>query len=114
MRELECAKREAAALRREAEALRASLGSVQGAVEEALRAERARAAVADAAAQYARDQRALWLRSPEGALKVLTMVVENGHCAAKISWLSRAFRGDVVLWGCIKARTGAGLRERRV
>ena len=65
--------REMETQRHEVEALRASLGSVQGAVAQALAAERARAAEQAARDKYERDQRALWVRSPAGVLRVLAL-----------------------------------------
>ena len=106
----EAARQRAAAreevLRREMEALRASLGSVQGAVALALAAERARAAEQAARDRYERDQRAQWLRSPAGVLRVLTLVAQNGHSAMGFASLSRAFWGDEALWDAIKDRCG--------
>ena len=120
--ELEAARREAAlreeasrretALREEAARRELEMTQREGAMreaalrEEALRAERARVAAAAAEARYERDRRALWLRSPEGVLRVLTMVVENGHAAAGVASLSRAFWGDELLWKCMKDRCG--------
>ena len=108
----EAAKQREAALRREMEALRASLGSVQGAVAQALAAERARAAEQAARDKYERDQRALWVRSPAGVLRVLALVAQNGHSAAGFSSLSRAFRGDEALWDAVNDRCGQKGRTR--
>jgi hypothetical protein len=53
--------------------------------------------------------RTLWLRSPDCLLQVLCCVAFCGHPAWSFSSLmSRAFRGDEVLWGCIKDRRGNG------
>ena len=54
----------------------------------------------------AADPRSLWLNSPDALLQVLCVVAMNGHDARNFSSLTRAFRGDVVLWGCIKDRPG--------
>ena len=89
---------------RDLEAQRISLGTVQGAVERALTQERERLAAQAAAATYQQHQRSLWLRSPDCLLQVLCLVAMSGHCARNFSSLTRAFRGDVVLWGCIKER----------
>ena len=110
--QLEAAGLREAALRREMEALRASLGSVQGAVALALAAERARAAEQAARDQYERDQRTLWLRSPAGVLRVLTLVAHNGHEAVGFASLSRAFWGDEALWDAIKDRCGPAGQTR--
>ncbi len=91
---------------KELEALRSSVGSVQAAVERALQEERARLAGQAAAAKYSQDQRSLWLRSPDCVLQVLCLVAFNGHPAWNFASLSRAFRGDEALWGCIKDRRG--------
>jgi hypothetical protein len=48
--------------------------------------------------------RTLWLRSPACLLQVLCCVAFCGHPAWNFASLSRAFRGDDVLWGCIKER----------
>ena len=50
--------------------------------------------------------RTLWLRSPDCLLQVLCCVAFCGHPAWNFASLSRAFRGDEVLWGCIKDRRG--------
>ena len=114
----EAAKREAAlreaALRREMEALRASLGGVQGAVTQALAAERARAAEQVARDRYEHDQRMLWLRSPECVLRVLTLVAQNGYPALGFSSLSRAFWLDEELWNTIKDRVFRATRKSRL
>ena len=52
------------------------------------------------------DPRSLWLNSSDALLQVLCVLAMNGHDARNFSSLSRAFRGDVVLWGCIKDRPG--------
>jgi hypothetical protein len=52
------------------------------------------------------DPRSLWLNSPDALLQVLCCVAFCGHDARGFSSLSRAFRGDEVLWGCIKDRRG--------
>jgi ankyrin repeat protein len=54
----------------------------------------------------AADPRSLWLNSPDALLQVMCVVAMNGHDARNFSSLSRAFRGDEVLWGCIKDRRG--------
>ena len=54
----------------------------------------------------ASDPRSLWLNSPDALIQVLCVVAMNGHDASNFSSLSRAFRGDEVLWGCIKDRPG--------
>ena len=56
------------------------------------------------------DPRSLWLNSPDALLQVLCLVAMNGHSARNFSSLTRAFRGDEVLWGCIKDRRGPGGR----
>jgi hypothetical protein len=48
------------------------------------------------------DPRSLWLSSPDALLQVLCVVAMNGHDARNFSSLTTAFRGDEVLWGCIK------------
>ncbi len=50
--------------------------------------------------------RTLWLRSPDCLLQVLCCVAFCGHPARNFATLTRAFRGDEVLWGCIKDRCG--------
>jgi ankyrin repeat protein len=50
------------------------------------------------------DPRSLWLNSPDALLQVLCCVAFCGHDASNFSSLTRAFRGDEVLWGCIKDR----------
>ncbi len=104
--QVEQQRREIEQQRRELEALRSFQGSVKSAVEEALREERARRAEQTAAARYRQEQRRLWLRSPDCLLQVLCLVAFNGHPAKHFASLSRAFRGDEVLWGCIKDRRG--------
>ena len=52
------------------------------------------------------DPRSLWLNSPDALIQVLCVVAMNGHDARGFANLSRAFRGDEVLWGCIKDRRG--------
>ncbi len=54
----------------------------------------------------AADLRSLWLNSPDALIQVLCVVAMNGHDARNFSSLNRAFRGDEVLWGCIKDRRG--------
>ena len=54
-----------------------------------------------AAAASARSQ---WLHSPDALLQVLCLVAFNGHPAWNFASLTRAFRGDEALWGCIKDR----------
>ena len=56
------------------------------------------------------DPRSLWLNSPDALLQVLCCVAFCGHDASNFSSLTRAFRGDEVLWGCIKDRRRAGGR----
>jgi hypothetical protein len=108
-RERESAQREAA-LRREVETLRASTGSTEEAVKRALTAERERlereAAKALALAQYERDQRSIWLRSPDCVLSVLVISAQNGYSVHGFKNLSRAFRYDEQLWDAIKDRCG--------
>ena len=97
---------------KELEGLRGcSLGSLKSAMEEALREDRVRLAREAAAAQYSQDQRSLWLRSPDCLLQVLCLVAFNGHPAWNFASLSRAFRGDELLWGCIKDKGGPGPSE---
>jgi ankyrin repeat protein len=50
--------------------------------------------------------RTLWLGSQDCLLQVLCCVAFCGHDARGFSSLTRAFRGDEVLWGCIKDRCG--------
>ena len=50
------------------------------------------------------DPHSLWLNSPDALLQVLCCVAFCGHDARNFSSLTRAFRGDEVLWGCIKDR----------
>jgi hypothetical protein len=50
--------------------------------------------------------RSLWLCSPDCLLQVLCCVAFCGHPAQNFASLNRAFRGDEVLWGCIKDRRG--------
>jgi ankyrin repeat protein len=50
--------------------------------------------------------RTLWLRSPDCLLQVLCCVAFCGHPAWSFACLNKAFRGDEVLWGCIKDRCG--------
>ena len=50
------------------------------------------------------DPRSLWLNSSDALLQVLCVVAMNGHDARGFANLTRAFRGDHVLWGCIKDR----------
>ncbi len=50
--------------------------------------------------------RSPWLNSPDALLQVLCCVAFCGHDARNFSSLTRAFRGDEVLWGCIKDRRG--------
>ena len=52
----------------------------------------------------ATSPRTLWLRSPDCLLQVLCLVAFCGHPAWNFASLTRAFRGDEVLWGCIKDR----------
>ena len=52
------------------------------------------------------DPRSLWLSSPAALLQVLCCVAFCGHDACNFSSLTRAFRSDEVLWGCIKDRRG--------
>ena len=56
------------------------------------------------------DLRSQWLNSPDALLQVLCCVAFCGHDASNFSSLTRAFRGDEVLWGCIKDRRRAGGR----
>jgi hypothetical protein len=83
--EKEAVTREKEAALREVETLRASSGAVKEAVQEALMAERERlereVARSLALAQYDRDQRSIWLRSPECVLSVLVITAQNGYCA---------------------------------
>jgi hypothetical protein len=64
--------------------------------------------VVDVAVQVgaAVSPRTLWLRSPDCLLQVLCCVAFCGHPAWNFASLTRAFRGDDVLWGCIKDRCG--------
>jgi ankyrin repeat protein len=48
----------------------------------------------------------LWLNSEDCLLQVLSCVAFCGHPAWNYASLTRAFRGDEVLWGCIKDRRG--------
>jgi hypothetical protein len=104
--EREAAAQREAALRREVEILRASTGSVKEAVQEALAAEKKRLERDAVQAQYARDQRSIWLRSPECVLSVLVITAQNGYSAKGFKNLSRAFRYDEQLWDAIKDRCG--------
>jgi ankyrin repeat protein len=52
------------------------------------------------------DPRSLWLNSSDALLQVLCCVAFCGHDASNFSSLTRAFRVDEVLWGCIKDRRG--------
>jgi ankyrin repeat protein len=52
------------------------------------------------------DPRSLWLNSSDALLQVLCCVAFCGHDTSNFSSLTRAFRGDEVLWGCIKDRRG--------
>jgi hypothetical protein len=107
-REREAAAQREAALRRENETLRASTGSTEEAVKRALDAQKERlereAAKSLALAQYERDQRSIWLRSPECVLSVLVITAQNGYSAKGFKNLSRAFRYDEQLWDAIKDR----------
>ena len=110
IREREAAAQREAALRREVETLRTSSGNTEEAVKRALTAERERlereAAKSLALAQYERDQRSIWLRSPECVLSVLVITAQNGYSAHGFKNLSRAFRYDEQLWDAIKDRCG--------
>jgi ankyrin repeat protein len=54
------------------------------------------------------DPRSLKFNSSDALLQVLCCVAFCGHDANNFSSLTRAFRGDEVLWGCIKDRRGQG------
>jgi hypothetical protein len=109
-REMETLTLLAESQRRELETLRASTGSTADAVMRALDAQKERlereAAKALALAQYERDQRAIWLRSPEAVLTVFVIAAQNGYGAEGFRNLSRAFRYDEKLWDAIKDRRG--------
>ncbi len=97
----------AESLRREVEILRASSG---GTTEEALqkffKEDRERSRREEVEAKYRRDQRSLWLRSPDSVLNVLILTAQNGHSTAGFHNLSRAFRYSERLWDAIKDRCG--------
>ena len=96
---------------KEVEALKRGLltpGSIQEVVQSALKEERERVAREASEAKFRKDQRSIWLRSPECILKIFAFVAMNGYCARNFSSLSRAFRGDPYMWAAIKDRCGAG------
>jgi hypothetical protein len=105
-REKETVTREKDLLRREVETLRATTGSVEEAVQRALTAQKERIEREAAEGQYRREQRSIWLRSPEAVLSVLCITVQNGYSAGGFKNLSRAFRYDEQLWDAIKDRRG--------
>ena len=93
-------------LRREVETLRATTGSIDVALQRALMAQKERTEREAAEAQYRREQRTIWLRSPEAVLSVLCITAQNGYSAEGFKNLSRAFRYDEQLWDAIKDRHG--------
>ena len=96
-----------ATLRCEVETLRASTGNTEEAVKRALDAQKERLERESVRAQYERNQRAIWLRSPECVLSVLVITAQNGYSAKGFKNLSRAFRYDEQLWDAIKDRCGS-------
>ncbi len=105
-REKEAVTREKDLLRRENETLRTSTGTVEEAVQRALAAQKERIEKEAAEAQYRREQRSIWLRSPEAVLSVLCITAQNGYSAQGFKNLSREFRYDEQLWDAIKDRRG--------
>jgi hypothetical protein len=102
----EAAQCEVELLRRENESLRASSGNTEEAVKRALDAQKERLEREAAQAKYERDQRTIWLRSPECVLTVWVITAQNGYSAHGFKNLSRAFRYDEQLWDAIKDRCG--------
>jgi hypothetical protein len=108
-REIEALKRELDTLRLIPASVQEAVQlSVQEAVQLSLKEERESLARQASQAKFLKDQRTIWLRSPECVLEILAFVAMNGYCAKNFSSLSRAFRGDSYMWAAIKDRCGTG------
>ena len=105
-REIAALFRENAALTTELASLRGS-GVLQSSLARAFQLERERLAAEAAAARYHHDQRTLWLRSADCLQLLLPLVAFAGHPAWALASLTRAYRGDAQLWGCLKGRRGS-------